>query len=311
MNMMRHILGRIWVLEVVMTPDSHSIAAYRCTARGRGAQTQYDAAVVARAPSVITVAGHGTVTKPAGSQVAERVRNDRDTFLWSEQEGNIAFVRRTRLLGLLDTLSAAGIHPLRIEVAVPPAAAAERALAALRWRMILQPTEKGSSLAQTLIRRIALPVSALLLCMLAANAVLAPGLGARRQTLQAQIAARESTAATAADVTARQRVLLEEYGARPALSYAILCDRIAAAVPQRVILTLLAAEPLTKRFEAGKPLLRQERTVLLAGTAPAAADISAFVERLSAEPCCRNVRLTNVERERDADRLVFRIEISI
>ena len=82
-------------------------------------------------------------------------------------------------------------------------------------------------------------------------------------------------------------------------------------MPAQVVLTRLAVEPLTKRFEAGKPLQRQERTAVVAGTAPAAGDVSTFVERLAGAACCRTVRLTNVERERDAERLVFRIEIGL
>ena len=54
-----------------------------------------------------------------------------------------------------------------------------------------------------------------------------------------------------------------------------------------------------------------ERTAVVAGTAPAAGDVSTFVERLAGAACCRTVRLTNVERERDAERLVFRIEIGL
>ena len=50
---------------------------------------------------------------------------------------------------------------------------------------------------------------------------------------------------------------------------------------------------------------------VVAGTAPAAGDVSTFVERLAGAACCRTVRLTNVERERDAERLVFRIEIGL
>ena len=140
----------------------------------------------------------------------------------------------------------------------------------------------------------------LFLCLLAANAAVAPSLNTRRQTLQKELSARERTASTAADATDRQRTLLAEFSARPAVSRAVVCDRIAEAVPAQVVLTRLAVEPLTKRFEAGKPLQRQERTA-----------VSTFVERLAGAACCRTVRLTNVERERDAERLVFRIEIGL
>lgn len=311
MNLFPYILGPVWVLDVTLTPDSHTIAAWRCKMGGEPQQTEYDAAAVAKGVAVVTVSGRGTVAKSADSQLAARVRGDGATFLWSEHDGRIAFVRRERLQGVLAELSAAGIHPQRIEVFAPPDATVGEFLAGLGWRQLLRPTAEGSSLAQAVVRRLALPVLGLFLCLLAANAAVAPSLGTRCLTLQAELAARERTASTAADATDRQRALLAEFSARPTASRTVVCDRIAAAVPVQVVLTRLAVEPLTKRFEAGKPLQRQERTVVVAGTAPAAGDVSAFIERLAGEPCCRTVRLTNVERERDAERLVFRIEIGL
>lgn len=311
MNLFPYILGPVWVLDVTLTSDGHTIAAWRCKMGGEPQQTVYDAAAVAKGVAVVTVSGHGTIVKPADSQLAARVRDDRATFLWSEHDGRIAFVRRERLQGMLTELSEAGIHPQQIEVSAPPDTAAGELLAGLGWRQLLRPTVEGSSLAQAVVRRAALPVLGLFLCLLAANAAVAPSLNTRRQTLQKELSARERTASTAADATDRQRALLAEFSARPAVSRAVVCDRIAEAVPAQVVLTRLAVEPLTKRFEAGKPLQRQERTAVVAGTAPAAGDVSTFVERLAGAACCRTVRLTNVERERDAERLVFRIEIGL
>lgn len=331
MNLFPYILGPVRVLDITLTADSHTIAAWRCKAAGDPGRTDYDAAAVARGVAVVTVSGHGAVTKPADTQIAARVRDDGETFLWNERDGQILFVRRERLRPILDELAAANIHPQRITVAAAgnetqttdtpngerqPAPqhvveAVREFFAALRWRQLVRPTAEGSALAQAAVRRLALPVLGLFLCLLAANAVVAPSLGTRRQRLRAELTARERTASTAADVTTRQRALLAEFGTRPALSRAVVCDRIAAAVPERVVLTRLAVEPLAKRFEAEIPLQRQERTAVVAGTAPAAGDVSLFVERLMSEACCRTVRLTNVERERDAERLAFRIEIGL
>lgn len=311
MNLFPYILGPVWVLDVALTPDGHTIAAWRCRAGCEPQQTDYDAATVAKGVAVVTVSGHGTVSKPADSQIAVRVRDDAATFLWSEHAGQIAFVRRERLQGVLAELTGAGIRPQAVFVALAPDAAAARWREGFRWRQLLRLTAEGSSLAQAVVRRAALPVLGLFLCLLAANAALAPSLGTRRRTLQKELSARERTASTAADATDRQRALLEEFSAPLSVPRAVMCDRIAAAVPEQVVLTRLAVEPLTKRFEAGKPLQRQERTVVVAGTAPAADDVSAFVERLTAATSFRAVRLTHVERERDAEQLVFRIEIGL
>ena len=311
MNLSPYILGPVRVLDVTLTPDGHTTAAWRCRVGGEPQQTECDAAAVAKEVVIVTVTGHGTLSKPAASQLAARVRDDGATFLWSEHDGRIAFVRRERLQGVLAELSEAGIHPQAVFVALAPDAAVARWREGFRWRQLLRPTAEGSSLAQAVVRRAALPVLGLFLCLLAANAAVAPSLNTRRQILQKELSARERSASTAADATDRQRTLLAEFSARPAASRAVVCDRIAEAVPAQVVLTQLSVEPLTKRFEAGKPLQRQELTAVVAGTAPAAGDVSTFVERLAGATCCRTVRLTNVERERDAERLVFRIEIGL
>lgn len=309
MNLFPYILGPVWVLDVALTPDGHTIAAWRCRAGGKAERAEYDPAVVAKGVAAVTVSGHGTVIKPADSQLAARVAADIATFLSTESAGQLTFVRRERLQGVLAELAAAGIHPQAVFVALAPDAAAARWREGFRWRQLLHPTAEGSSLAQAVVRRVALPVLGFFLCLLAANAALAPSLGTRRRTLQAELSVRERTVSTAADVTTRQRALLEEFSAQLSVPRAVVCDRIAEVVPEQVVLTRLAVEPLAVRFEAGKPLQRQERTVVVAGTAPAAGDVSAFVERLAGAAHCRTVRLTHVERERDAERLVFRIEI--
>ena len=158
MNLFPYILGPVWVLDVTRTSDGHTIAAWRCKMGGEPQQTVYDAAAVAKGVAVVTVSGHGTIVKPADSQLAARVRDDRATFLWSEHDGRIAFVRRERLQGMLTELSEAGIHPQRIEVSAPPDTAAGELLAGLGWRQLLRPTAEGSSLAQAVVRRAALPV---------------------------------------------------------------------------------------------------------------------------------------------------------
>lgn len=151
----------------------------------------------------------------------------------------------------------------------------------------------------------------LLLCLLTANALLSPRMNARRQALQQAIAARERSASNAASSGSRQRELLAEFSKHPVAQRAVVCDRIAEAVPERVVLTQLAVEPLTKRFEARKPLQRREGVVAVSGAAPDADDVSAFVQRLSELTCCRDVRLTNVEKERDGGHLTFRIETAL
>lgn len=268
--------------------------------------------------AAVVVCGHGVVTKPDDAQIVSRIKADAETFLWSSAGGGTSFVRREQLGALTEELAAEGIIPVRIFCADAGAGFetlagefARRVYAGLRWRSLVRPSAESSAVAQAVVRRAALPVLGLFLCVLAANAVFSPQLNARRQALQQQITARERTASNAASAGVRQRELLAEFSKRPAALWAVVCDRVAGAVPERVVLTQLAVEPLTKRFEARKPLQRLEGRVVVCGTAPAASDVSAFVQRLSERTCCRDVRLMNVEKERDGDRLSFRIETAL
>ena len=72
MNLFPYILGPVWVLDVTLTPDGHTIAAWRCRAGCEPQQTDYDSAAVAKGVAAVTVSGHGTVAKPAGSQLGSR-----------------------------------------------------------------------------------------------------------------------------------------------------------------------------------------------------------------------------------------------
>lgn len=268
--------------------------------------------------AAVVVSGHGIITKPDDSQITARIKADPETFLWSSVGGATSFVRQEHLGPLTEELAAECIVPVRIFCADAGADFGETAgefarqfYAELRWRTFVRPTAESSAAAQALVRRAALPVLGVFLCVLAANAMLSLDLNARQQMLQEEIAARERTASNAALAGARQRELLAEFSTRRAMSWAVVCDCIAGAVPERVVLTQLAVEPLTKRFEAGKPLQRLDDRVVVCGTAPAAADISVFVQRLPAAACWREVRLTHVEKERDGDRLAFRIETAL
>lgn len=267
---------------------------------------------------MLVVCGHGVVTKPDDAQITARVKADPGTFLWSSANGLTSFVRRERLDALTEELAAEGIVLVRIfcadaaaDFGLTAAELARQLYAGLRWRSLLRPTPESSAAAQAVVRRAALPVLGLLLCLLTANALLSPRMNARRQALKAELAARERSASNAASSGSRQRELLAEFSKRPVAQRAVVCDRIAGAVPERVVLTQLAVEPLTKRFEARKPLQRREGIVVVSGAAPDADDVSAFVQRLSELTCCRDVRLTHVEKERDGGRLTFRIETAL
>lgn len=316
MKLIRRILNRIAFIRAECLPDGSFQTEVQLWRSGALAPAERSAAKNAMA--VVVVCGHGVVTKPDDSSVAARVGADPETFLRSAVGRSVSFVRRDRLQPLTEELSGEGIVPVRIfctdsaaDFGVAANEYARQLYAELTWKALLRPSADGSAALQPLIRRCALPVLGLFLLLLAANAVLSPRLAARQQALQAELTIRERSQTESASADRRRQSLLAEFAPRYAVRRSVLCDRIAEAAPDRITLTALSVEPLAKRFEAEKPLLRREGTVVIGGTAPAAADVSAFVQRLSALRCCRDVRLANVERERDSNRLTFRIETAL
>lgn len=122
--------------------------------------------------------------------------------------------------------------------------------AGLRWRSLLRPTPESSAAAQAGCA----PCGAS-----GAGAAALPAYGerpafaamnARRQALKAELAARERSASNAASSGSRQRELLAEFSKRPGCTAGRRMRPDRRAVPERVVLTQLAVEPLTKRFEA-------------------------------------------------------------
>lgn len=316
MRLLPRILGRIAFVRMEFTPSDGcrtDVYIWR-----RGVVEPGDWAAAKGCFAAVVVCGHGVVTKPDDAEMTARVKADAGTFLWSSANGRTSFVRRDRLYAVEEELAVRNIVPVRVFCAdaagdFGPAAGefVRQLYDGLRWRSLVRLTRESSAAAQTLVRRAAFPLLGAFLALLAANAVFSPRLNARRQMLQTDLTARERTASGAASADARQRRLLSEFSAAPGVSWAVFCDRIARAVPDRVVLTTLEVEPLVKRFEAGKPLQRLENRVVVCGTAPAAADVSVFVQRLSQAECCRDVRLANLEKERDGDRLTFRIETAL
>lgn len=267
----------------------------------------------------LVVCGTGVVTKADEAEITARVKADEQTFLWSSVAGNTSFVRRDRLAKAHDLLDAHKVVAVRAfcadrtdDFAQTAPVFTRRIYDELGWRTLLwPPTRESSAVLQTLVRRVGPAILGLLLAVLTANAVFSPRLNARRQTLQTELSKRERNRTGEAEADRRQRRLLAEFRQQPAVSRAVVCDRVARAVPERVRLTALDVEPLTKRFEAQKTLQRREQTLVVVGLAPAAGDISAFVQALSELDCCDEVQLVNVEHAREGNSLQFRIETTL
>lgn len=316
MKLLACILNRIALVRADRLPDGTCCTeAYLLR---RGVLSQAGPADIKGLPVLVLVFGSGVVTKPDGAQIVARIRADEKTFVWNSCGGNTSFMRREHLSGVRAELATRSIVPVRLfcadersDLEVVAIACARQFSESLHWKQLINISEESSAVVQALVRRAALPVLGVFLSLLAANTLLSSRLDLRRGLLQAEFAARERAESESASSDAGLRKLLEAFGGRPVPCRSIVCDRIARAVPEKVKLAALEIEPLIKRFEAGKPLQRREGMAAVRGNAPTAAEISLFVQRLTESAYCREVRLVSVEKSREANDLVFRIELKL
>lgn len=306
MRGLSRILGAVYVLEASFGEDrSYLLTVWRCTARGR---VESDLKTAARHVAALTVGGQGVISKPVESSVAEKVAADPDHFVWSDSGGMRSFVRSEQLVPLMEELTAASIHPWQVVCAVTPETLAQSVADGVRWKQLAHPSERESSVAQAVARRLMLPLLGLFLFLLSANALVGPRMQARRQELQLRAAAFRQDDTKAANVSAERQRIVQRFAQR--LDYAAVCNRIGACVPAGVTLTELWMEPLTERFEEGVSLVRDENTVMVAGRGNSSAAIGQFAQTLAEEPSVLDVRLRAVERTRETG-LQFKIEVAL
>lgn len=316
MTLLSLIFHRIAFLRVVYAPDgAYESSVYLHTRRQL---TPTDEGVVKNNLVVLIVCGHGVISKPDASEVVSHVKNEDQTFCCTSRCGVTSFVRRQQLEGLYKALSERQIYPLRTLCddsnadfeAVADACAGE-VHQSLRWRELVRFTASSSAAAQVVVRRCAPLILGLFLLLLVGNTLWASSLVAQRQAMQRELAACEKRTSDSSSAEAEQQELLRAFHTRTATSYAVMCDRIAATVPAEVTLASLGVEAPVKRFEAGKPLQRQQKRIVVTGSASNAAAISRFTGGLSQLSFCRMVHLASVERSRDDRDLHFNIEIEL
>ncbi len=327
MKVLSRILDKLNVLNVRFEPDGELATAFVPYAFVKGKLTAGEQKPVedlgtvketlSKAPLIVAVSGRGVITKEAAAGgIAATVTADPETFLWTVSGGRISFVRREQLAAVTDELEKHGIGFLYTdclpdEEETSLTGVAERFYAErLKWKHILKPSPEGSSLALLVAKRLQLPVFGVLMLLLIANFMVSSRVGENFQAAGAELAALRKSSSAAETSSGRRQAAIEQFSARLPFRFAMLADRIAAAVPDKVILNELSIAPLTKNMEAGKPIQQRERTVIISGETPASESVMAFVESLAGLKA-GTVRLASVEQNKEKAVLTFKIEMEL
>ncbi len=277
-----------------------------------------DAAPIRNHAVAVIICGRGVISKPADSDTARRVETDTDTFLSTRSGDTVAFFRRDRMSALESDLAERGTVPVGMfcttkaaDLPTVTAICAERIRGSINARHLLSPTDTGSAVLQAIVQRTYRPFLGGLLLLLAANALISPRLNSETERLRGELAARERSESRRTADNESEQALVRALSSRPDTPYAVICDRIAASVPEAVRLLSVEVEPPAGRFEAGKPLRRRKNTATITGSAPSSSTVSEFMSGLSASGLFRSVNLISIEHERKAAMLSFRIDLEL
>jgi hypothetical protein len=293
--------GKVSTTDAVLVPDIATVKAR-----------------LKKAPVVVAVSGKGVVTKEASAGgILETVTSDPATFLWTHSAaGSVSFIRRERPSKMLAELAGAGVVPLYTEClsdgeTLSLTESAERYFSdRLKWSTVLKPSVEGSGLASMLARRIRLPVLGVVLLALIVNFALSAGVREQFGAASMELAAlRKSVSSVAANSESR-RAAIEKFSRSLPYRFSRLADRIAAAVPDKVVLSELVIAPVTKKVESGKPVVQDERTVVIRGESSSPEAIAAFTGELG-KLGIGTVALSSVEQDRERTGLTFTIEIEL
>ncbi len=340
-SLLQRLTGPVTVLRIRFTDTANysmSLFVLDCTGeqiRVLHREDEPDAAVLKREcaarPVLVSVAGHGIITKPAdGSPLVEKVKADPETFAWSfsnddlpsgpdVQTRSITFVRRGQVEPLLLQLAESGIPTAGMRYDTPgeepePEASREALYfyrARLKWRTAVRPTPWGNMLCKALARRLRLPVLGLMLLLLVVNALASASLEDRRAEQRTVLAAREKTRGVSQARSEQRRAAVTEFSQRLAYRHAWLLDRTASHVPREITLTSLAVQPLVKRLEDAKDPVFASETLSVRGRTDDAAAVSRLIAGLKSDPPFRKAKLEQLEQNRESGSTEFKITIAV
>jgi hypothetical protein len=258
------------------------------------------------APSVMVVSGKGIITKDASAAIAATVTSDPETFIRTVSDGKISFMRRDRLAGL-EKEGVLYIECLPVIDDNALAGVVERFRSGyLTWRRVLTV----SALASLVTKRLMLPVLGTMLVILAVNFVISARIEENFREAKAELTALRKTSAADVATSRRKQAAIEEFSHRLPHNASRLSDMIAAAVPEKIVLSELGIAPVIKAPEAGKPLSRSERLIVVRGETSVSGAITEFTTELAGLGL-GTVRLAAVEQERERTVLTFKIEITL
>ena len=263
------------------------------------------------APVLLYVCGYGVIGKPAGQ--AEQIVADKEKFISSQQgDGSVCFVRKSQVGPLLDKLEKTLLHVECVNSDINILACAKKYYAsAVSWKNLVRPDSMGARLSAQLYKKAKLFVLVVVLGMLSVNFAVRGTIDKKYAEGHALLGALQNEKGRQNELSKQEQDMMKEFAVGISSGFALLSDRIGAALPGPVILRNLAIQPPVKRLEEGKPFKVEASKVVVKGESADAAGISLFATRLKGIDGVRDLKISSVGQNRDGQSLNFVIEIEL
>lgn len=333
MNLITKILPRFAILEIFFEEAGAYVAdlsVYGFDGGTAGLQARISNAqpenIIKEAkgmPLLIAYAGFGIISKnvEANPEIVEKIKSDGQRFIWNETAAEITFLRRDRIEKVVGEYQLDKNIPLTVFcfAGLTPSALQDAALDrssayykdTVNLPMMLKPSQAGSILCRLSASKLKLPVFAVLMLLLVVNLFADRSVRAEYNRSQVRLGQLEKQRGQEDQATARNRQMFAEFDKKPPFEYSWLCDRAGIVLPEGMTLTLIVVQPVKKALENGKKPLLEHNRIIIKGEAPEAGDIAYYTNSLAKQIQPANIKITSMERSREADKLEFSISIDL
>lgn len=263
------------------------------------------------APVLLYICGYGVISKSVGQ--AEQIVADKERFISSQQgDGSVCFVRRSQVGPLLDKLEKSLLHVECVNNDADVIARGKEGFdSAVNWKNLVRPDSMGARLSAQLYRKAKLVVLIVVLGMLSVNFVVRGTIDQKYAEGHALLGALQNEKGRQNELSKQEQDMMKEFAVGLNSGFALLSDRIGAAVPGAVILRNLTIQPPVKRIEEGKPFKVEASKAVVKGESADAAGVSLFASRLKDIEGVRDLKISSVEQSRDGQSLNFVIEMEL
>lgn len=263
------------------------------------------------APVLLYVCGYGVISKPAGQ--AEQIVADKEKFISSQQGDNsVCFVRKSQVGPLFDKLEKTLLHVECVNNDTDILTRGkEYYVSEVSWKNLAHPDAMGARLSAQLYKKAKLFVLVVVLGILSVNFAVRGTIDKKYAEGHALLSALQNEKGRQNELSKQEQEMMKEFAVGISSGFALLSDRIGAALPDPVILRNLAIQPPVKRLEEGKPFKVEASKIVIKGESADAAGISLFATRLKGIDGVRDLKISSVGQNRDGQSLNFVIEMEL